>query len=133
MSAISQIAAPRSARVGDRLRGEVLGSRRVRRLDATAVVVPGRGGLDAYRAGLAVHTADFAAWDGVVVTIPPDEAATHRLLVVDRYRQVYAVHDAADPEELPGANELEEWFRFLATACPECGVIDDPIREGPTP
>ena len=28
---------------------------------------------------------------------------------------------------------LEEWFRFLATACPECGVIDDPVAFGPTP
>ena len=29
-------------------------------------------------------------------------------------------------------DELSEWFRFLATACPECGVIDDPLLSGPT-
>ena len=133
MAAISPIATPRRARVGDRLRSEVLGPRRIRRLDATALLVPGRGGLDAYRADLASHTADFTAWDGVIVALEPDDAETHRLLVVDRYGQVYAVHDAADPDELPGANELEEWFRFLATACPECGVIDDPVMQGPTP
>ena len=95
--------------------------------------MPGRGGLDAYRAELASHSADFAAWDGVIVALDPGHAATHRLLVVDRYGQVYAVHDASDPDDLPGANELEEWFRFLATACPECGVIDDPLMQGPTP
>ena len=35
--------------------------------------------------------------------------------------------------DLPDAAALEEWFRFLATACPECGVIDDPVWSGPTP
>jgi hypothetical protein len=133
MTAVSTIAAPRDARVGDRLRQNVLGPRRVRRLDATALFVPGRGGVDAFRAELASHADDFAAWDGVVVALEPDGAATHRLLVVDRYRQVYAAYEAADPDGLPRAADLEEWFRLLATACPECGVIDDPIAQGPTP
>ena len=38
-----------------------------------------------------------------------------------------------DADDLPGVGELSEWFRFLATACPECGVIDDPLLSGPTP
>ena len=59
--------------------------------------------------------------------------ALGRLLVLDRYGQVYAVHDADDAVDLPDADALEEWFRFLATACPECGVIDEPPRYGPTP
>ena len=63
----------------------------------------------------------------------PDGEATHRLLVVDRYGQVYAVHDEANAADLPDADALEEWFRFLATACPECGVLDDPLLAGPTP
>jgi hypothetical protein len=29
--------------------------------------------------------------------------------------------------------DLEEWFKFLATMCPECGVLDDPIGRGWTP
>jgi hypothetical protein len=133
MYAISAIAEPRLARIGDRLRSADLGRRPARRLAATAMLVPGRGGLDRYRATLDSAADDFAAWDGVVVTADPDDDSTHRLLVVDRYRQVYAVYEAADAGSLPGAHELEEWFRFLATACPECGVLDDPTRDGPTP
>ena len=53
--------------------------------------------------------------------------------MLDRYGQVYAIHDAATTEELPDADALEEWFRFLATACPECGVLDDPIGRGWVP
>ena len=75
----------------------------------------------------------FAEWDGRIHVNEPDGEAPHRLLVVDRYRQVYAVHDEVEADALPGADELSEWFRFLATACPECGVIDDPLLTGPTP
>ena len=127
------VTSPRAARVGDRLPSALLGRRRTRRIDATALLVPGRGGLGVYRAGLSARAADFEAWDGVVVPLEADGEAAHRLLVVDRYRQVYAVHESTDPGDLPSAAELEEWFRFLATACPECGVIDDPTRVGPTP
>ena len=133
MYAISTVAAPRGARVGDRLRTADLGRRPVRRLAATALLAPGRGGLDAYRASLDSAADAFAAWDGIVVTIEAGDEATHRLLIVDRYRQVYAVYDSADPDGLPSTHEVEEWFRFLATACPECGVLDDPTRTGPTP
>jgi hypothetical protein len=124
---------PRTARVGDRLPSAALGRRRARRIDATALLVPGRGGLEAYRQELAERAADFVDWDGVIVTLEADGAPTHRLLVVDRYRQVYAVHEADDPAGLPAPAEITEWFRFLATACPECGVIDDPLLSGPTP
>ena len=67
------------------------------------------------------------------MVLAADGGPNHRLLIVDRYRQVYAVHDEADAARLPDADALEEWFRFLATACPECGVIDDPTAAGPTP
>jgi hypothetical protein len=133
MHAVSAVVAPRMARVGDRVRTDVLGPRPTRRLDATALLLPGHGDADAYRAELAAGAAGFAAWDGRVLTAEPDDGATHRLLVVDRYRQVYAVYDSGDPHGLPSTGELEEWFRFLATACPECGVIDDPTLDGPTP
>jgi hypothetical protein len=133
MYAISAIAEPRTARVGDRLRTADLGPRPARRLAATGLLVPGRGGLDGYRFLLDSAAEDFAAWDGVVVATEADDEARHRLLVVDRYRQVYAVYDATDADGLPGTSELREWFRFLATACPECGVLDDLTRVGPTP
>ena len=47
-------------------------------------------------------------------------------------RQVYALTDADAADDLPDADALADWFRFLATACPECGVIDDPMLSGPT-
>lgn len=121
----------RDARVGDLLPD--LARATVRRIDATALLLPGVGDTDAYRASLQARADDFAAWDGRLVVAPSDGTAAHRLLIVDRYGQVYAIHDAADAAELPDADALEEWFRFLATACPECGVIDDPVRSGPTP
>ena len=123
---------PRTVRVGDRLPSAVLGPRRARRLDATALLLPGRGDLAGYRARLAEAADEFAAWDGAVVALEPDGDGPHRLLIVDRYRQVYAVHEADHADDLPGPADLAEWFRFLATACPECGVIDDPLLSGPT-
>jgi hypothetical protein len=123
----------RALRVGDRVPTSSLGPMSMRRLEATALVVPGRNGLGTYLAELESFGRAFADWDGRVHVVEPDGAASHRLLVVDRYRQVYAVHDATAADALPGPEELSEWFRFLATACPECGVIDDPLLTGPTP
>jgi hypothetical protein len=127
------VRSPRAARVGDRVPSAILGKRRARQLDATALLIPGRNEADAYLDSLRSHAGDFAAWDGDVTTAEPDGEAAHRLLIIDRYRQVYAVHDAARADELPDPDELVEWFRFLSTACPECGVIDDPTLAGPTP
>lgn len=123
----------RSARVGAVLPRRIVDRLRARRLEATAVLLPGAASMDPYRASLDASAADFAAWDGRVLVLAPDGEPTHRLLVVDRYRQVYAVHDAPDAGDLPDAHELSEWFRFLATACPECGVLDEAILVGPTP
>ena len=122
----------RSARVGDRLPSSSLGPMRTRRLEASAVLVPGRTDATAYLTALEANADEHAAWDGRVHVADPDGEPAHRLLVVDRYRQVYAVHDAVDTANLPDATELREWFRFLATACPECGVLDDPLLAGPT-
>lgn len=96
------------------------------------MLVPGAERADALLADLAARADDFAAWDGRLLVTEPDGKPSHRLLIVDRYNQVYAVHESADASELPAADALEEWFRFLATACPECGVIDDPLLSGPT-
>jgi hypothetical protein len=123
----------RNARVGDKLPRSVIDRRRARRQDATAILAPGADRPDAYVARLDQRADDFAAWDGRVEVRGPDGSPTHRLVVVDRYGQVYATHDARDTAGLPDADALEEWFRFLATACPECGVIDDPVLAGPTP
>jgi len=123
----------RALHVGDRVPSAALGPRRLRTLDATAVLVPGREGADGIVARLRGAADAFAAWDGRVHVTSPDGEAAHRLLVVDRYRQVYAVYDEAEADALPDVHELSEWFRFLATACPECGVLDEALLSGPTP
>lgn len=122
--------AARSARVGDLL---PLGRDRARRIDASAVLVPGARRTASYLASLEARRDDFAAWDGRVVVLARDGREQHRLLIVDRYGQVYAVHESPEADALPDADAVEEWFRFLATACPECGVLDDPVAAGPTP
>jgi hypothetical protein len=119
--------------VGDLLPRRVVDRALARRLEATALLQPGTEPIEAYRVSLDGGAAEFAAWDGRIVVLEPDEEPTHRLLVVDRYRQVYAVHDCLDARDLPDAHALSEWFRFLATACPECGVLDDALISGPTP
>jgi len=116
----------RRARVGDLLPRRMVGSGRARRLEATAFVIPGAGDLSGYEQALAARADDFSAWDGILAWLEPDGEAEHLVAVVDRYGQLYEVTASTDPSALPSADALAEWFRFLATACPECGVIDDP-------
>ncbi len=123
----------RRARTGDLLSPSLLDLGRARRIDATAFVVPGRGDVRGYQSHLEGARADFAAWDGRVVFTDADDEPMHRVVVVDRYGQVYDAVDTPDADSLPDARALEEWFRFLATACPECGVLDDPVGRGWTP
>lgn len=64
------------------------------------------------------------------------DAAVHRrlgiqpgfgaLVIVDRYGQIYDFVQAEREDELPDPAEVEEWAKYLATQCPECGVIDEP-------
>ncbi len=119
--------------MGDQIPSRLLGGGPTRRLDAIALLVPGARSTADYLEVLDAQRDEFAAWDGRLVVADEDGEPAHRLLVVDRYRQVYAVHDVMHASELPDASALAEWFRFLATACPECGVLDDPLLAGPTP
>jgi hypothetical protein len=121
-----------SARVGDLLPEAALGPRSPRRNEATAIVMVGNGPLDRYVEGLSRAVERFAAWDGRLWVARETASSVHRVLVVDRYGQVYAVFEGEDGG-LPDASALEEWFKFLATACPECGVLDDPIGRGWVP
>lgn len=105
-----------------------------------------------YLADLAGHVAELAAWDGHVVALIPDKdgaAAKFReralpfptliedertkglmddagVVVADRYGQVYAVAPAGPAHAFLAPQEVEQWVRFLAIQCPECGVHDDP-------
>lgn len=123
----------RAARIGDILPPAIVDFGAVRRLDATAFVLPGGNDLGAYVAALGAASAEFAAWDGRLVLVDRDGERPHRVLIVDRYGQVYDAVDAVDPSGLPNAHAVAEWFRFLATACPECGVLDDPRERDWTP
>jgi hypothetical protein len=116
----------RRAATGDLLPPATVDFGRARRLDATAFVLPGTGRIEEYLAALSAATADFATWDGRVAVVGPDGVAAHRVVIVDRYGQVYEASEGDDVAALPTVAALEEWFRFLATACPECGVLDDP-------
>ena len=122
----SRSARIRAAQIGEVVTTGDLGHGRVRRLDATAFVLPGMRELAAYVAELERHRDEFAAWDGRVVPLEADGEREHQVTIVDRYGQVYETISGADASSLPGADALEDWFRFLATACPECGVLDDP-------
>ena len=133
MRSAAETSIARSARVGDILPRRLVDRVHARRLEATVLLIAGAGPLEAYRSELNAGATDFADWDGQVIIADADGEPTHRLLVVDRYRQVYAVHEATDAADLPDAHALTEWFRFLATACPECGVLDEAVLIGPTP
>jgi hypothetical protein len=123
----------RTSRVGDLVPRRLTATGRARRLEATAFVLPGSGALGEYLGELDQHGDAFAEWDGRVVVTEPDGRSEHQVVIVDRYGQVYETISALDPAALPSAEALNEWFRFLATACPECGVIDDPRPRAWTP
>ncbi len=48
------------------------------------------------------------------------------LVVADRWGQIYLLAATDRADELPTIDALEEWVKYLATQCPECGVIDEP-------
>jgi hypothetical protein len=117
---------PAAVRVGDLLPRHLMASGRVRRIDAVAFVIPGHGDLVGYTRRLEARADEFAEWDGRISILGPGNASIHRVVIADRYGQVYDVTSSPDQADLPSSDDLAEWFRFLATACPECGVIDDP-------
>lgn len=55
--------------------------------------------------------------------VAPGEAA---ILIADRYGEVYEATGAGAEHAFPSVRDVESWLRFLATQCPECGVIDEP-------
>jgi len=48
------------------------------------------------------------------------------LVVADRWGQIYLLTATEQAGDLPAIDALEEWVKYLATQCPECGVIDEP-------
>ena len=48
------------------------------------------------------------------------------LIIADRWGDVYSSQQSRSFADLPSTEQIEEWIRFLAMQCPECGVIDEP-------
>ena len=57
--------------------------------------------------------------------VPADSAA---VFIADRWGQVYDRTLVGRSHGFPTIEDVTAWFRFLATQCPECGVIDEPGR-----
>ena len=55
--------------------------------------------------------------------IPAGDSA---LIIADRWGDVYFSQRTREFTDLPATDRIEEWIRFLAMQCPECGVIDEP-------
>lgn len=53
------------------------------------------------------------------VTVPDTFGGAPRVIVADRFGDVYHVHDGGPAHALPEPRALEEWLRFIATQCPE--------------
>jgi hypothetical protein len=91
------------------------------------------GPCSVYRNRLMAAQADFAAWDGRlavvalaamdappgVLTVRDDFGGPPRIVVADRFGDVYHVEEGGAGHALPGPRVLEEWLRFIATQCPE--------------
>jgi hypothetical protein len=78
----------------------------------------------------------FAAWDGQLVLALPDRAdheatvagtstvpdtfgGAPRIVVADRFGQIFHVEEGGPAHQLSEPRALEDWLRFLATQCPE--------------
>jgi hypothetical protein len=70
---------------------------------------------------LPVANAEHDAWSALGVR--PGENA---LIIADRWGEVYFARQARSFTDWPPPPRIEEWVRFLAMQCPECGVIDEP-------
>ncbi len=72
--------------------------------------------------------------DAVLAAADPERVLAGRLgmepgqaglLVADRWGEIYHLTRAWRAEDLPRVEEVEEWLKYLATQCPECGVPDE--------
>lgn len=88
-------------RVGDLLPRHLVAFGRARRIDAVALIAPGGGDLSACARELEAHADDFAAWDGRIAWLEADGDPKHRVVIVDRYGQVYDVTTASDAIDDP--------------------------------
>ncbi|MGH7449159.1 MAG: hypothetical protein ACRELT_16420 [Longimicrobiales bacterium] len=74
---------------------------------------------DVGKTGLPSAVASRDVWDSLSI----DDSA---LIIADRWGVVYVVKETTTFEDLPPAEEVVGWVRYLAMQRPECGVIDEP-------
>ena len=72
-------------------------------------------------AALPVARAAPDAWNALGI-----EPGACALIIADRWGMIYLARQARRLADLPDVRATLEWLRFLATQCPECGVIDEP-------
>jgi hypothetical protein len=88
------------------------------------VSLPDTTALDAvaFLSALAERTADIDAYDvrTIVTTERVDGVPQPGVVVADRWGEIKLVAGATSVAELPSADELVEWVRFVQCACPEC-------------
>ena len=77
--------------------------------------------MRAYADRLARRQPDVAAHDTrYVVTHDVVPGVPHPgMAIADRWGEIYAVFDASAPD-LPGADDVVEWLRYIHHECPEC-------------
>jgi hypothetical protein len=112
-----------------------------------------REGDREYLQSLEAAVPAFKAWDGRLIVVMPGEEkgaeqaadslalvtrtngeAEHcgvrkgedAVIIADRWGQIYHIARGQGADALPDPSQIEEWFRFIDTQCPECGVPDEP-------
>ena len=103
-----------------------------------------------YIAQLEAHLSEFRAWDTRLIVITEKEsiesgletastspekwhtlgiaAGKSALIIADRWGEVYFAQQTETFADMLSPEQVEEWVRYLATQCPECGVIDESGR-----
>ena len=76
----------------------------------------------AYAAATASRAPDLSAHGAALVltTDPVPGLPSAGAVVADRWGEIHEVTTAATPAEMPGADVLVEWLRFVQHQCPEC-------------
>jgi hypothetical protein len=76
----------------------------------------------AYAGSLGALEPDLAAYEAslIVTTTRIARVPSPGVVVADRWGEVYFVQGADRASDLPGADELMEWLRYVRNECPEC-------------
>jgi hypothetical protein len=79
-------------------------------------------GAVAYRDHLHAHMAELTAHDTacVVTAEPVPGAPLPGVVIADRWGEIWHVQPAGSNAELPRADALVEWLRYVQIQCPEC-------------